>query len=704
MKELIIIILSYLHYLTFVPTNIEIYTDQPTGKFNDNILGNNLIGYDPKTYEKGAKEYYGYSDYGAGIWDPKHHESVKEVIDLAKDAGISILRFPGGCGTHQYNWKNAIGKERGHFLYGLDEFLKTCEEIGAEAVITVSFFTGDEQDAADLVEYLNGKATEGVGSRVKGQSERVEDDGSRVKGVRPGGKNWAEERVENGHPEPYGVKYFEIGNEVYHGDHRTIKHVLPEEYARRYLKYYDAMKSVDPSIKIGVVLHTLDWNRKVLEIVKDRIDFGIIHTYPSPQVSNEQLDNISGKDIFSITLSMPVLKDEYFFQDTLKLLKEKSGRDIPLAITEYNGGFVQERPVPYRHCLGTALLNAELLRIFTKQENNILMANYWQFCNSYWGMIKSKGDFSNQSYLNYRTPINYYIKRPNYYVYELYHKHFCGKLVKTKVTCNSYDVMNYKNHVKNIFSLGEGDIISDNLLPEEWSVQELEGVTVRKDESMLTIYFINPIQFNYYHSNKRVRIEPNSYYKVSGYIKVDNLVDESGVCLVVQDGRGWTATHSAVSTKKLTGTTDWQYVEAIYETLSDANEVMVIVRRVGEKGPLKGKVSVKDVKLNKFQPKIDIPYLSVNASINDDKNKVYLMVINKNMDAPMTATIDLKDFAPAEEGDAWVLNGPSVDATNEKKHDNVKVMQHEFEIKGNQFEFTFEPHSLTAIEIEGKKE
>jgi len=138
--------------------------------------------------------------------------------------------------------------------------------------------------------------------------------------------------------------------------------------------------------------------------------------------------------------------------------------------------------------------------------------------------------------------------------------------------------------------------------------------------------------------------------------------------------------------------------------LSDANEVMVIVRRVGEKGPLKGKVSVKDVKLNKFQPKIDIPYLSVNASINDDKNKVYLMVINKNMDAPMTATIDLKDFAPAEEGDAWVLNGPSVDATNEKKHDNVKVMQHEFEIKGNQFEFTFEPHSLTAIEIEGKKE
>ena len=66
-------------------------------------------------------------------------------------------------------------QEEKAFLYGIDEFLKTCEEVGAEPVITVSYFTGDEQDAADLVEYLKGR-----------------------------------------------VKYLEIGNEVWHGDHRNM--------------------------------------------------------------------------------------------------------------------------------------------------------------------------------------------------------------------------------------------------------------------------------------------------------------------------------------------------------------------------------------------------------------------------------------------------------------------------------------------------
>jgi hypothetical protein len=220
-------------------------------------------------------------------------------------------------------------------------------------------------------------------------------------------------------------------------------------------------------------------------------------------------------------------------------------------------------------------------------------------------------------------------------------------------------------------------------------------------------------------------IESNSYYKLSGYIKTEGLIDENGVCLEVQDGRGWNQTKSAASTDKIKGTNDWQYVEVIYETLPDAKAVTVFARRVGETGPLKGKAYFKDIKLEKFIPSIDtkIPYLSVNASKSKDGSKIYLMVINKNMDASMTATIDLKDFVPAAKGNAWVLNGPSVDATNEKKHDNVTVTHREFEIasaaaqprndtvelalrsdESIKFEFTFEPHSLTAIEIGRAKE
>ena len=242
---------------------------------------------------------------------------------------------------------------------------------------------------------------------------------------------------------------------------------------------------------------------------------------------------------------------------------------------------------------------------------------------------------------------------------------------------------------------------------------------------MLEIDFKDPKEFNYYHSTKKANVEAGAYYKVSGFIKAEGLVDDTGVGLEVQDGRGWNVSHSAVDTDTVRGTTDWQFVEAIYQALPDAKNVTVIVRRIGEKGPLQGKVYIKDVKFERFIPALDstrIPYLSVNASKNKDGNKVYLMVVNKDQDKPQTATITLNGFEPASQGNAWVLNGPAIDATNEENHDNVKVTQKKFQVssiksqeKGSSpdtrhmtqdtgspssFTFTFEPHSLTAIELD----
>ncbi len=98
-----------------------------------------------------------------------------------------------------------------------------------------------------------------------------------------------------------------------------------------------------------------------------------------------------------------------------------------------------------------------------------------------------------------------------------------------------------------------------------------------------------------------------------------------------------------------------------------------------------------------------IPYLSVNASKSKDGDRLYLMVINKNVDKSLTASIDLKGFTAAEEGNAWVLNGPGVEATNEDNPENVKVRPKKFLIKDSPFKFTFEPHSLTAMEIKKEK-
>lgn len=644
---------------------IAVDLTQKNGAVNPKVYGSNLLGHEG---ERAA-------DYGYGLWDGKWGGIQEEPLRLAKEAGMTMVRFPGGCGSHDYDWRQAVGKNRAQFWFGIDEFLEVAEAMGAEPVFTLSYYTGDEKTDADLVEYLNSP-----------------NDGTNPNG----GTDWAAERAKNGHPQPYGVKYFEVGNEIEHGNHLDIKKVLPEDYARRYLKYYDAIKTVDLNARVGVVLSGADWNRRVMEIVQDKVNFGIIHTYPTP-VWGEKVAAIPAEDIYRVSLARPMIQDEYSYREALALLKEEAGRDVPLAITEYNGGFVQEKPVPYRHALGTALLNAELLRIFMKPENNILMANYWQFNNTYWGMIAN--GFNGE----YRTLSNPYYKRPNYYVFELYHQHFGDVLLAVDARSDTYDVSRYPFLKDLVRRLKSGALIGQNLLPDSWRITEFAGARAREQDGILEIDFKAPEQFNYYHSTKPADVEPGSYYWLSGYIKTEGLVDDAGVSLEAQDARGWTKTRSAASTAKVRGDTDWQYVETIYDTLPDARAVNVIARRIGEKGPLKGKAFFKDVQLEKFVPSVDthIPYLSVNASRNQAGDKVYLMVINKNMDEAMTSTIDLKSFAPALKGNAWVLNGPGVDATNEKKHDNVKVTRHEFEIKENPFEFTFEPHSLTAIEIEG---
>jgi len=484
---------------------VQISYNKEKGIVNKMVYGNNFIGYDPTTFEKPTQNYYGYSDYGAGIWDPRRGKSVSEVISLAKGAGVVIVRFPGGGGANRYDWKTSIGNRRVHFLYGLDEFLRTCEEVGADVIFTVSYFSGDEHDAADLVEYLNSP-----------------NDGTNPNG----GIDWAAERSKNGHNLPYNIIYFEIGNEVW-GE------ISPEEYIQKYIKYYTAMKSIDKSIMIGFGMQPdnwNNWNRIVIRGIGGIGDFAIPHVYPGgfaiPAV------DAAPKETFKIILGESILKEISFMNSIVTISVEENNIIIPLAVTEYNIGLDKDEPFPYRHCLGAALLNAELIKVFMNPESNVLMANYWTFVNDWWGMIANKFDGT------YRTLYNPYYKRPNYYVFEMYHKHFGEILIDASVLSDSYEV----------------------------------------------------------NGNK-------------------------------------------------------------------------------------------------------IPYLSVNTSKSKDGNKIYLMVINKNMDGSIISPLDLKDFVPAAIGNAWVLNGPSVDATNEVNYNNVKITQKRFEIRSNPCHFTFEPHSLTAIEL-----
>jgi len=164
-----------------------------------------------------------------------------DLAQMLVDLHPKFMRFPGGCFVegdylaNRFEWKKTIGAietRPGHnnlWGYrtsdgmGYHEFLQLSEDIGAEPLYVFNIgvshndfqvYNGVDayiQDAFDAIEYANGAITSVYGAM----------------------------RAANGHPEPFNLKYVEIGNENSWGDH----------YADRYYQFYNAIKAKYPDMK-----------------------------------------------------------------------------------------------------------------------------------------------------------------------------------------------------------------------------------------------------------------------------------------------------------------------------------------------------------------------------------------------------------------------------------------------------------------------
>ena len=146
----------------------------------------------------------------------------RDVAEALKALKPGIVRF-GGSTTEGLEWTATIGSPEKRVPFttvwgglepgnaGLEEFAELCHWAGAEPLICVRFTGKTPRDAADEVAYFNAPAASTMGRL----------------------------RAENGHPAPYAVKYWQIGNEL--GD---------ETYQKGVAAFCQAMKAVDPSIKL----------------------------------------------------------------------------------------------------------------------------------------------------------------------------------------------------------------------------------------------------------------------------------------------------------------------------------------------------------------------------------------------------------------------------------------------------------------------
>lgn len=145
------------------------------------------------------------------VWDGNYEKP--ETTGLLQELGARVLRFPGGSLSDEYHWaSNQSGSNTWTWVTSFDKFARVATNIGAQVYITVNYGTGSPEEAAGWVRYSN--------------------------------------LTKN-----YGFKYWEIGNENF-GSWETDANVYPHDaytYAVRAAVYFQQMKAVDPTIKIGVV-------------------------------------------------------------------------------------------------------------------------------------------------------------------------------------------------------------------------------------------------------------------------------------------------------------------------------------------------------------------------------------------------------------------------------------------------------------------
>jgi alpha-L-arabinofuranosidase len=285
----------------------------------------------------------------------------RDVFEKIKALRPAFIRWPGGNVAQDYRWLWGVGARDERFTwanlswknepepsdFGTDEFILFSRAVGAEPSITVNVEGrgATVEEAAAWVEYCNGPTTSKYGAI----------------------------RAANGHATPFGVKFWEVGNEIW-GDW-VRGHSDADIYAHNYIRYAKAMRAVDPSIKlIAVGDNNMNWNRTVLRAAGENIDYLAIHHYYGRSETAGDPLNLMARPLFL----------ERFYGQVEQLLRELvPHHPIKLAINEWG----LDLPVARQYSLESALYGARLMNVFERRGDVVEMSAVSDLVNGWPGGI-----------------------------------------------------------------------------------------------------------------------------------------------------------------------------------------------------------------------------------------------------------------------------------------------------------------------------
>jgi alpha-N-arabinofuranosidase len=284
-----------------------------------------------------------------------------DVLEKVKALRPAFIRWPGGNVAQDYHWQWGTGPrdERPSWInlswkdevepsdFGTDEFVRFARNAGAEPSITVNVegrgATADE--AAAWVEYCNAPATSTYGAM----------------------------RARNGHPEPYRVRYWEIGNEIW--GEWVRGHTDAATYARHLTRYVAAMRAADPSIQvIAVGDNDMAWNRTVLRLAGEGVDYLAVHHYYSQRDMDGDVHNL---------LARPLHYERWYGEMDAVFGELVPDRRPRLAINEWG----LDVPESQQYSILAALYAARLMNVFERRSDLIAMSAVSDLVNGWPGGI-----------------------------------------------------------------------------------------------------------------------------------------------------------------------------------------------------------------------------------------------------------------------------------------------------------------------------
>ncbi|MGH9440452.1 MAG: alpha-N-arabinofuranosidase, partial [Terriglobia bacterium] len=310
-----------------------------------------------------------------------------------KDSGFAMVKWPGGNFVSAYDWHDGLGdpdKRPPRITpvwsnmiesndVGIHEFVAFCRLLGAEPYVTVNSGLGEARVAAEEVEYANGSLDTPMGKL----------------------------RAANGHPEPFNIRLWCIGNEMY--GFWQFGHMSLNQYWVKHNYFAEAMKNVDPKIQVTSAGAspcevswtaienkqfvpnmwwppfiftekvpykfggTHDWDGWMLAKCADHIDHVSEHTYCYPDLSFDAkkqafVDRHDPLDVRARRLANRVGEAFESWQKYIEKMPSLKGKNIKFIFDEWGTRFpsVQgkgfQRPVGMVTPLCYALLLHELFR------------------------------------------------------------------------------------------------------------------------------------------------------------------------------------------------------------------------------------------------------------------------------------------------------------------------------------------------------